>query len=111
MNCAIVFLACFTMVICNPIPAEPTKTLSEAGQSMLKTQIDVVLKNSLTFINSAIKEMSKTDEYLNFWKNVSTGVFAICLIVLFLLVVHWHQKINKKLSKLKLKMKDKRNIL
>jgi hypothetical protein len=26
-----------------------------------------------------------------------------------LLVVHWHQKINKKLSKLKLKMKDKRN--
>ena len=105
MNYAIALFAYLTAVIGNPVPAEPTKLSSEVGQSMLKTQIDAVLKNSLSFINSSIKDMTKTDEELNLWKNVSTGVSAIFLIVLFLLVVHWHQKTNTKLSKLKLKIK------
>jgi hypothetical protein len=110
-NYAIALFAYLTAVIGNPVPAEPTKLSSEVGQSMLKTEIDAVLTNSLSFINSSIKDMTKTDEELNLWKNVSTGVSAIFLIVLFLLVVHWHQKTNKKLSKLKLKIKGMRNTL
>jgi hypothetical protein len=56
MNCVTALLACVTAVIGNPVPAEPTKTLSEVSLSILNTQIDAVLKNYLSFINSSIRD-------------------------------------------------------
>ncbi len=109
MRCVVVLLVCITVVISNPLPAEPTKTLSEAGQSILDTKIYAILKNSLGFINSSIKEMVKTDEFLILWKNISMGASSFLLIAFFLVMVHWHRKSNTKLSKLKQKIKEMRN--